>query len=167
MRRVFVWSLLLVAALACLPAMADTLRGQVFVVIDGDTVLFRPDRAGVSSRSFMKLRLADIDAPEKNQPYGDVATQALMMLVLNQPVAIDTVATDAYGRTIVRIRKGTLQVNTELVRRGLAWAALRGRRDSAVNKAQREARAARRGLWQSAAPIPPWAWRRAHKTPIH
>jgi micrococcal nuclease len=165
-RRGFIW-LLLVAGLAGLPAAADTMSGRVFVVIDGDTVLFRPDHVRASSRTFMKLRLADIDAPETSQPYGDAATRTLTALVLNQPVDIDTLATDAYGRTVARIRTGTLSVNTELVRRGMAWAALRGRRDSELNQAQREARVARRGLWQSAAPIPPWVWRRSQKARMH
>lgn len=166
MRRGFT-CLLLVAGLAGLPAAADTMQGRVFVVIDGDTVLFRPDHARVAPRAFMKLRLAGIDAPETSQPYGDAATRALKALVLNQPVDIDTVATDAYGRTVARIRTGTLSVNTELVRRGMAWAALRGRRDSELNQAQREARAARRGLWQGAAPVPPWVWRRSQKARMH
>jgi len=50
---------------------ADTLRGVVIRVIDGDTVWFKPDRHDAASRDFLKIRLVDIDAPEKNQPYGD------------------------------------------------------------------------------------------------
>ncbi len=158
-------------------AWADTLAGTVIVVIDGDTLLFKPDREGPASRAFLKIRLADIDAPEKDQPYGAAATRVLKALVLDQRVAVDTVATDVYGRKIARIRKGALQVNTELVRRGYAWvygstraSARRGtesvrgssryRRNAALRDAQRAARRAQRGLWQDAAPTPPWVWRR-------
>jgi endonuclease YncB( thermonuclease family) len=141
------------------PARAAVLHGVVIVVIDGDTVLFKADSAR-ASRAFLKIRLADIDAPEQEQPYGAAATRALTALVLDRRVEIDTVATDAYGRTVGRIRVGATAVNAELVRRGLAWAATRYQRDPGVLDAQREARRARRGLWQDAAPTPPWVWRR-------
>lgn len=144
-------------------AAADTMHGVVIVVIDGDTVLFKPDSYGAASRAFLKLRLADIDAPEKDQPYGDAATRALTALLLKQRVAVDTVATDAYGRTIARIRMGAVRVDTELVRRGYAWSSSRGQSDAALADAQREARRARRGLWQDAAPTPPWVWRKLQK----
>ena len=146
--------------LAAVPAGADTLDGVVIVVIDGDTVLFKPDHYGKASRAFMKIRLADIDAPEKNQTYGEAARRALAALVLNQRVELNTVATDIYGRKIAHIQMGALQVNAELVRLGLAWAY--SRHDSAMKDVQSEARRARRGLWQDDDPTPPWAWRRAH-----
>ena len=174
MRRLLALALLFAAAgTAC----ADTLTGVVIVVIDGDTVLFKPEHDSPRSRSFLKVRLADIDAPEHDQPHGAAATRTLKALVLNQRVVIDTVATDVYGRKIARIRKGSLQVNAELVRRGYAWAygstrasarsgpesfraSSRYRRNPALLDAQRSARRARRGLWQDRAPTPPWVWRR-------
>lgn len=148
-----------------LPARAAVLHGVVIVVIDGDTVLFKADSAR-ASRAFLKIRLAGIDAPEQDQPYGAAATRALTALVLDQRVEVDTVATDAYGRTVGRIRVGATAVDTELVRRGLAWAATRYRRDPGLLDAQREARRGRRGLWQDPAPTPPWVWRRA-QAPAH
>jgi micrococcal nuclease len=159
---------LLLMWVAAAPAVADTLRGVVIVVIDGDTVLFKPDHYHDASRSFLKIRLADIDAPEKSQPYGNAATHALTTLVLNQRVEVDTVATDVYGRTIARIRKGAMQVNTELVRLGFAWLSTRSRRREALMMdAQREARAAHRGLWEGVAPTPPWVWRRSQSIPAY
>jgi micrococcal nuclease len=142
------------------PVAADTMRGVVIVVIDGDTVLFKPDHYQAASRAFLKIRLADIDAPEKDQPHGEAATRALTALVLDQKVEVDTLATDSYGRTIGRIQTGAVEVNAELVRRGLAWASTRYRGNAALAEAQREARLARRGLWQDDAPTPPWVWRR-------
>lgn len=152
---------------ATAPAAADTMRGVIIVVIDGDTVLFKPDHYQAASRAFLKLRLADIDAPEKDQPHGEAAMRVLQLLVLNQRVEVDTIATDAYGRKIARVRKGTLQVDAELVRRGFAWPSTRGRRNAALLDAQREARGAHRGLWQDPAPTPPWVWRRAQPVRGH
>jgi endonuclease YncB( thermonuclease family) len=156
LRAVLALALLVAAGTAC----ADSLRGVIFVVIDGDTVLFKPDHYSPRSRAFLKIRLADIDAPEKKQPHGTAATRALAALVLNKRVEVETVATDAYGRKIARIRIGSVRVNQELVRRGHAWTSTRYRRDAGLQEAQREARRARRGLWQAAAPTPPWVWRR-------
>lgn len=144
------------------PAAAETLRGTIIVVIDGDTVLLKPDHYHPSGRAFLKIRLADIDAPEHDQPYGDAATRALAAQVLNRSVEVETVATDVYGRTLARIRVDRDDVGAEMVQRGLAWAATRSRRASAMRAAQREARLAHRGLWQDAAPTPPWVWRRTH-----
>lgn len=159
MRRLIGALCLLLVALA--PAWADTMSGIVFVVIDGDTVLFKPDSYGAASRAFLKIRLANIDAPEKDQPYGEAATRELSALVLNQRVAVTTVAIDAYGRTIAQIQQGDVQVNTELVRRGMAWASTY-RRNAELIAVQREAQQAPRGLWQEVAPVPPWVWRREH-----
>jgi endonuclease YncB( thermonuclease family) len=158
------YSLCLLLAVA--PAWADTMSGIVIVVIDGDTVLFKPDSYGAASRAFLKIRLANIDAPEKDQPYGDDATRALSALVLNQRVAATTVAIDVYGRTIAQIQQGDVQVNTELVRRGLAWASAY-RRNAELNAVQRDAQQAPRGLWQEVAPVPPWRWRWEHSAAMH
>ena len=164
MRRLLALCLLL-AAVA--PAWADTMSGIVIVVIDGDTVLFKPDSPyktdahGTASRAFLKIRLANNDAPEKDQPYGEVATRALSALVLDQRVEVTTVAVDAYGRTIAQIQLSNVQVNTELVRRGLAWASSY-RRNAELKAVQRDAQQAARGLWREAEPMPPWVWRREH-----
>jgi endonuclease YncB( thermonuclease family) len=156
---------LLLAVIA--PAWADTMSGIVIVVIDGDTVLFKPDSPyqpdahGAVTRAFLKIRLANIDAPEKDQPYGEAATRALSELVLHQRVEVTTVAIDVYGRTIARIQQDAVQVNTELVRRGMAWSS-NYRRNAELKAVQRDAQQASRGLWQETAPVPPWVWRRAH-----
>lgn len=186
LRAVLALCLLLVAVA---PTWADTMSGIVIVVIDGDTVLFKPDSPyqpdahGAAARAFLKIRLAGIDAPEKDQPYGEAATRALSALVLHQRVELTTVAVDVYGRTIARIQQDAVQVNAELVRRGLAWAygstrasarsgpesfrASTYRRNAELKAVQRDAQQAPRGLWQEAAPVPPWQWRREHPAALY
>ena len=159
MKRLIGTLFLLLAVIA--PAWADTMSGIVIVVVDGDTILFKPDSYLAASRAFLKIRLANIDAPEKDQSYGEAATRALSELVLHQRVEVTTVAIDVYGRTIARIQQDAVQVNTELVRRGMAWASTY-RRNAELNAVQREAQQAPRGLWQEVAPVPPWVWRREH-----
>ena len=147
-------------------AWADTLQGVVIVVIDGDTVLFKPDHYAPSARAFLKVRLAGIDAPEAAQPHGDAATRALKDMALKQRATLEIVATDHYGRKLGRLSVGTLAVNAELVRRGHAWSGSRAA-DDALPALQNEAKHARRGLWRDAAPVPPWIWRRAQVTPAY
>jgi micrococcal nuclease len=152
--------LALVLLLAGGAAWAETLAGVVIVVIDGDTVLFKPDRYGAASRAFLKVRLVGIDAPEANQPHGEAATRSLKEMALQRRASLEIVATDTYGRKLGRLSVGALQVNAELVRRGHAWASSRGS-DASLRGLQHESQRARRGLWQEPDPTPPWVWRRA------
>ena len=61
------------------PALADTLQGKVVKIADGDTVTI-VDNSGKKHR----IRLMGIDAPEKDQPYGDSSTQGLVELASNK-----------------------------------------------------------------------------------
>ncbi len=143
-------------------AAAATLEGVVIVVVDGDTVLFKPDHASATSRAFMKIRLAAIDAPEADQSHGEAAGRALSEWILNRRVRIETVATDDYGRTVGRIWLDDLDVNAELVRQGHAWAST-WRGQAELRALQTEAKLQRRGLWQADDAVQPWVWRRQQR----
>ncbi|EHL97191.1 nuclease-like protein [Acetobacteraceae bacterium AT-5844] len=67
---------------------------------------------------------------------------------------------DRYDRTVGRIYTGPVDVNAEMVRQGMAWVYTRYNRDPELPRLQAEAKAARRGLWREANPVPPWDWRR-------
>ena len=153
----FLACLLLVVCLAA-TARAETLSGVVIVVIDGDTVLFKPDHYAPQSRAFLKLRLAGIDAPEATQPGGEAATRALSQLALKRRATFDGRASDRYGRRVGWLAVGDLDASAHLAEQGLAWAS----RDapSALRRRVESAREARRGLWVDPEPMPPWVWRR-------
>lgn len=145
---------------------AETEVAKVIAVLDGDTVLLMATEVGSAPQLFYKFRLADIDAPEKGQPDGARAAQALSEQVLKQQVYVTTVATDAYGRAIgwlALTRDAGIEetVNSKMVRRGWAWALSRSR-SQMLREAQQEAQRARRGLWASGSAIPPWVWRKQH-----
>jgi endonuclease YncB( thermonuclease family) len=55
---------------------------RIITVLDGDTVLAR--RHG----RLVKIRLAEIDAPEKAQPYGETSMLSLSGMVMRKPVRI-------------------------------------------------------------------------------
>jgi micrococcal nuclease len=53
-------------------------------------------------------------------------------------------------------------LNQELVRAGLAWWYRQyAKRDQVLAALEQEARAAKRGLWVEASPVPPWEWRKS------
>lgn len=111
----------------------------------------------------LHVRLREIDAPERTQPYARISTDALAALCLGQPVTLAERALDRYGRTLARVRCGPgsgVDVASEQVRAGLAWAAAaRYLTDPQIAALEREARAARRGLWRQAEPLAPWDFR--------
>jgi len=157
---------LLLALLLCgvtLAAHAEKFTGRVIVVIDGDTVLV------LKHGHPLKVRLADIDAPEvrhagsqKSQRYGPASRDALKRLVLHKRVEVDTLAIDKYGRTVALLKMDALNVNEEMVRQGMAWEYSHFHSDRHYIALQRQARQERRGLWQQVDPVPPWVWRSQH-----
>jgi hypothetical protein len=55
-------------------------------------------------------------------------------------------------------------LNHEIVRAGFAWWYRQyARGDETLERLEREARDARRGLWADSAPVPPWQWRKEHR----
>lgn len=148
------WLLLLICL--CGTVQAETFEARVIAVLDGDTVLLLRDRQKI------KLRLADIDAPEKAQAFGRQSRDSLRTLVHKQTVQVESRAVDKYARVIGTLRKDGLDVNREQVRRGMAWEYSYHHSDRELVALQREARQARRGLWAQDRPQAPWQWRREH-----
>ncbi|OGT84318.1 MAG: nuclease [Gammaproteobacteria bacterium RIFCSPLOWO2_02_FULL_61_13] len=135
------------------PAWAD-FTGRVVAVADGDTITVLREREQV------KVRLVEIDAPEKAQAFGNRSKQSLSDLCFNKTARLDDKGKDRYGRTLARVYCDGADANAEQVRRGMAWVYDRYVTDRGLYSIQDEARAAKRGLWADNSPVPPWEWRR-------
>lgn len=136
------------------PVWATTISGRVVGVSDGDTITVLD-----SARQQHKVRLSQIDAPEKSQDFGQRSKQSLSDLVFNKTVAVEVHDTDRYGRTVGQVRIGVMDANLEQVKRGMAWVYRQYARDPAYFQAEDAARSARIGLWSQANPTPPWEFR--------
>ena len=86
------------------PLLAAEYTGKVVGVSDGDTLtLLVPDG---NSFKQVKVRLGEIDTPERKQPYGTRAQQALSDLAYNKQARVVVQDTDRYGRTVGRVYVG-------------------------------------------------------------
>lgn len=129
--------------------------GMVTGVADGDTLYVELN--GKSTR----VRLAEIDAPEKKQAYGRLSEQSLRELVAKRQVSLTWRKIDQYGRPVVHVRVAGIDVNTEQVRRGYAWVYRQYSSDPRLASIETQAKAAGLGLWADSHPVAPWDWRQA------
>lgn len=145
------------AAGVCVMLCAGWATAQCTVrsVHDGDTM------TAVCPEGVLRVRLVEIDAPERAQPYSRRATNSLKALCVGKQVALHQRRLDRYGRTLARAYCDGVDVSAEQVRRGYAWAFDQYLTDAAIKRLEDEARQARRGLWAGAAPVPPWEFRQS------
>jgi endonuclease YncB( thermonuclease family) len=131
--------------------------GQIIRVADGDTLTI------LSGQEKIKVRLAEIDAPEKAQPFGQQSKQSLSDLCLDKPARIEDKGRDRYGRTIGRVWCAGVDANAEQVQQGMAWVYDRYMTDRSLYALQSAARLNKRGLWSELIQVRPWEWRKEKK----
>ena len=123
-------------------------------VVDGDTVhVFYQDEV-------YKIRLTEIDAPERDQPYGSNSTEYLKSLLKEGMVDVDISGTDRYGRKLGRLYWRGIDINRELVSAGYAWVYDQYVTDNSFYENQSKARNSKKGLWEDQNPLEPWNWRK-------
>lgn len=136
---------------------ANYFWGKVVRVIDGDTIEVLQEKTPV------RIRLANIDAPEKKQAFGRWSTNQLKGLVAAQPVTVTYTQTDRYGRIIGRVfTTNDTEASRFMVQSGAAWVYDKYNSDNSLPALQRAAQEQKRGLWADSNPVPPWEWRHKH-----
>jgi len=135
------------AALLCL----------VIAIADGDTLTARCEVRGEAQN--IVVRLSQIDAPERKQPWGDRSRQHLAAFCFNKGAVVYEEGHDRYRRMVARIECDGVDANAEQVRAGLAWVFDRYVTDRTLYRVQADAKEARRGLWADSEPVAPWEWR--------
>ena len=136
----------------------EPVPGRVRRVVDGDSI-----EADVSGFGQLSIRLANVDAPEHDQPWGHEAREALARLVRGERPEFRLLYRDQYARVIGLVSVKGMVVNEQLVREGHAWAYERYLPEWLRDKYkgfERNARDSGAGLWGAEAkPVPPWEWR--------
>lgn len=155
--RAFCLAILLAFAAA---AHAD-FSGEVVAILDGDTIDV------LVSRQPVRVRLAQIDAPEKRQAFGTRSRQVLAGLVFRKTVRVAEDGRDRYGRAIGTVYVGEVNVNAQMVRQGMAWVYRRYAKDQALYELEIRAKESRLGLWADLDPMAPWDYRRNNRDREH
>ncbi|PJG82667.1 thermonuclease family protein [Caviibacterium pharyngocola] len=151
---------LFVYLLGSLPAYGQNdITCYVVAISDGDTFTCLS-----AEKTQLKIRLEEIDAPEKNQPFGTQSRRYLGKLIHNKQIHLTTSGYDRYHRILATAYNSEgLNINLQMVRAGMAWAYTPYVRNPVYFTAQKNAQRRQAGLWQSPNPIPPSQWR--HKKP--
>lgn len=157
--RLTVYIILFTLSISCgnnstSPATSTSFHAEVIGVHDGDTFT-----ALVEGNLTRKVRLANIDAPELNQPYGEEAGRELYAIINGKGVEVTEQAIDRYGRTVGVVILDDVDVSAIMVTKGLAWVYTQYNQDDLLPALESDARQARRGLWADDNPMPPWEWR--------
>ncbi len=131
-----------------------TWSAECVSITDGDTIKV------LDGTTQVRIRLASIDTPERNQPFGLAAKKTTGEMCHGKQVTIHQAGTDRWGRVIAFVIVDGKNVNAELINRGLAWHYRKYSQSKELQSLEDKAKQSKSGLWADPNPIPPWEWRR-------
>ena len=132
-------------------------KGWCVKVIEGDRVVI------YVNKKMLNVRLAFIDCPEHDQPYGQEATEFTTSLVLKKKVQVEIESYGENEQMIGRVIIDGKDLSMTLIESGLAWYYKEHGSERYLSKAQRKARKNKTGLWSQKKPVPPWEFREQAK----
>ncbi|KAI3933565.1 hypothetical protein MKX01_032670 [Papaver californicum] len=138
---------------------ADALHKTI--VDAGYRVLSGSKKKEILARKY-RIRLRGIDAPENKQPFGKDAKKELIKLVKGNRVIVHVYEEDKYGRLVGDVYCDGKFAQAVMLKKGLAWHYAAHDKRPQLIKWEKEARAAKVGLWASVNPEKPWEWRRSN-----
>lgn len=123
-------------------------------VIDGDTIYIS------NNGSQEKIRISQIDAPEKSQGFGVQAKECLKNILNQGELKVCRNGKDKYGRTLADLLVNNIDVAHSLVKQGCAWAYTQYLEDgSDLPAVQDQAKNSALGLWATQNAVAPWDYR--------
>lgn len=134
-----------------------TLKAKVIGIKDGDTVVVLD-----SLNNQTTLRLAEVDCPEKNQPFGTKAKQFTSDQIYLKTIKYLVTDIDRYGRSIAMIfyDKDNKYLSAEIIKAGMGWHYKRYSKSIELSEFEDKAKENKIGLWFDKNPIPPSEWRK-------
>lgn len=128
---------------------------NVVSISDGDTITVL-----LKDKTQQKVRLAEIDCPEKKQAFGNKAKEELGKKIWGKQVDVEWTKKDRYGRVIGKVYLNGRYVNKEMIQEGWAWHYTKYSNSPEMADAQEYAKKNKIGLWADKNPIPPWDFRK-------
>lgn len=152
-------SLLFLMLALALNISAQTIKGKVVGISDGDTITILD-----SLHHKIKIRLYGIDCPEKGQDFGAAAKKFTSDKCFSKVVHVQTKGKDKYGRTLgVVMLPDRNELNLLLLQNGLAWHYKAFDKSKKYADAELAARQHKSGLWIVKSPVAPWDFRKAKR----
>ncbi|WP_179374357.1 thermonuclease family protein [Winogradskyella wichelsiae] len=138
------------------------ISGKVTAITDGDTFkLLQKDS------TLIRVRLANIDCPERKQPFSNRAKQFASDAIFGKNIEIVVLSKDRYGRYIANvIYDKDKNLSKELLKAGYAWHYVKYSNDATLQDIEDTARKDKTGLWNDPKPIAPWLWRSNKKKKV-
>jgi len=143
---------------------ASSFFGKVIEINDADVItVFNLNRP-------VRVKLLGVDAPEKEQFYGDVAKQHLRDLILDKLVSVEYSGIASNGSLVGKVLINGTDVGAQMIRDGVAWydpshnSHLSETDRDVYTKSEQAARDEKRGLWQAGHPVAPWEFVKAEET---
>ena len=141
------WTALLLFVVGCLPPDAQAPPASTLTVTSGTPVVEVAD--GDSFRTDTdEVRLLGINAPERDECYGDEARAWLAELIEGEVIELESGAFDQFGRVLAVARLNGLNLNHEAVASGHALALSSGLAViDGLGEAEENARTNGLGMW--------------------
>ena len=131
-------------------------KAKVVGIKDGDTVVVLD-----SLNNQTTLRLAEVDCPEKSQPFGTKAKQFTSDQIYRKQIKYIVTDIDRYGRSIAKIYyDDNKYLSAEIIKNGFGWQYKKYSTSKDLANFENSARLQKVGLWYDKNPLAPWDWRR-------
>ncbi len=131
------------------------LVGKVISIADGDTITIL-----TKDNTKYKIRLNDIDAPEKKQAFGNKSKDNLDKYIAGKTVKVEYNKMDLYKRILGTIYYNNIDINLQQIKDGFAWV-YKYSKNKPYYQAEKIARENKKGLWIDKNPLAPWEFRKS------
>ncbi|MDO4223579.1 MAG: thermonuclease family protein [Acinetobacter sp.] len=135
----------------------SSVQCRVVAIADGDSFTC------LHQKQQIKVRMNQIDTPEKKQAFGQAAKKHLSQMIYQKNVTLHIHESDKYQRQVADVFVGGVDVNRKMVEHGYAWAYREYLHDQSLLDVENTARQQRLGLWSQPNAIYPSEFRHAAK----
>lgn len=137
-----------------LASAAPAFAHKVVGVSDGSTLTLLVEEKP------LRLRLANIEPPDKTQSYGAASRKSLSELCLGKEATYKQQEFDHRGRAVAVVYCDGLDAAQAQIERGMVWVDPKYNKELTFPAMEAMARRDHRGLWADPEPVAPWDFRR-------